>query len=108
MIAHSKQVISHPSTLNFKPAKQPIPPACPGFFGTRSVQNQCKMRPDLIRSWPSPYQEMYINSTKHQLSVGQDQTKENNINNQIKQGFKVNRREKLTPPPSTSKQIPNN
>ncbi|KAF8124601.1 hypothetical protein EV363DRAFT_1177807, partial [Boletus edulis] len=84
------------------------PPA--QVLSTRSMQNQCKMTPDLTRSWPSPYQEMYINSTKRQLSVGQDQKKEIKINNQMKQGFRVDRREKPRPPPpsTTTKQVPNN
>ncbi|KAF8124620.1 hypothetical protein EV363DRAFT_1299780 [Boletus edulis] len=88
-IPPARPFISHPPTLNFELAKQPIPPSRPVFFYATSVQNQCKMRPDLTRSWPSPYQEMYINSTKRQLSVGQDQKKKIKINNQMKQGFRV-------------------
>ncbi|KAF8422599.1 hypothetical protein L210DRAFT_3509915 [Boletus edulis BED1] len=140
----------HPPTLKNELEKQLIPPARP----VRFMQNQCKMRPDLIRSSPSPYQEMYINnimtktshiptlppsktprssnqshppaqgflykicaksvqndtrsyqilafplpindinSTKRKLKVGQDQRKENNINSQIKLGFRVSTSEK--------------
>ncbi|KAF8119271.1 hypothetical protein EV363DRAFT_1200616, partial [Boletus edulis] len=71
-------------------------------FSHPPAQGNCKITPDLTRSWPSPYQEMYINSTKRQLKVGQDQKKKINIDNQMKQGFRVDGRET-----STSKQIPN-
>ncbi|KAF8414750.1 hypothetical protein L210DRAFT_3513344 [Boletus edulis BED1] len=109
-----------PSTSKQIPNDRPHPPTR-GTNKRKNIQTsidcsshrshppaQCKMRPDLTRSWPSPYQEMYINSTKRQLSVGQDQKKKIKINNQMKQGFRVDGREKpRPPPPSTSKQIPN-
>ncbi|KAF8120449.1 hypothetical protein EV363DRAFT_1303115 [Boletus edulis] len=109
-----------PSTSKQIPNDRPHPPTR-GTNKRKNIQTSidcsshrshppahCKMRPDLTRSWPSPYQEMYINSTKRQLSVGQDQKKKIKINNQMKQGFRVDGREKpRPPPPSTSKQIPN-
>ncbi|KAF8422597.1 hypothetical protein L210DRAFT_3423238 [Boletus edulis BED1] len=43
-----------PPSKTPRSSNQSHPPA--QGFCTRSVQNQCKMTPDLTRSWPSPYQ----------------------------------------------------